>query len=573
MIIFEKVRWMNLLSTGNSWTEINLNKDPTTLIVGDNGSGKSTILDALCFGLFGKPFRNIKKDQLINSVNNKKTVVEVEFRIGSTHYLVRRCIRPGKFEIIINGKVQDKLASVRDQQKVLEETILKLSYYSFTQIVILGNASFVPFMQLRASERRDIIEDLLDIKIFSAMNDLLKERMQANKDSIDRVKYQLNLLHEKIKIHTNHLEELKRNAKNRKDKLLVEIQKANTFIEKSTNAINKLDKDILSLSEYDIKESSLKSKLQKIDSLESKLEDKKKDSLSKIKFYTENDSCPTCFQDITAEHKHNHIDEANKKVNDIKDALTSLNDEFSKVTKSLNDVADKLNKKDEKITKKIEHTSAIQQQLQYIQRVNAEITDLEKDNISEDKEKSQLSELKNNLKITEKSHKELIERRTIFETAYSLLRDRGIKTAIIRQYVPIINQLVNKYLSSLEFFVQFELDEEFNEIIRSRHRDEFTYASFSEGEKMRIDLALLFTWRAIARMKNSTNTNLLIMDEVFDASLDDSGCDEFLKLVNELGEDSRVFVISHKGAVLQDKFSNSFRFAKHKNFSRIEASS
>ena len=250
-----------------------------------------------------------------------------------------------------------------------------------------------------------------------------------------------------------------------------------------------------------------------------------------------------------------------------------MNDEFSKVTKSLNDVADKLNKKDEKITKKIEHTSAIQQQLQYIQRVNAEITDLEKDNISEDKEKSQLSELKNNLKITEKSHKELIERRTIFETAYSLLRDRGIKTAIIRQYVPIINQLVNKYLSSLEFFVQFELDEEFNEIIRSRHRDEFTYASFSEGEKMRIDLALLFTWRAIARMKNSTNTNLLIMDEVFDASLDDSGCDEFLKLVNELGEDSRVFVISHKGAVLQDKFSNSFRFAKHKNFSRIEASS
>jgi DNA repair exonuclease SbcCD ATPase subunit len=571
MIVFEKVRWMNFLSTGNVFTEVDLNRDSTTLIIGENGSGKSTILDALCFGLFGKPFRNIKKDQLINSVNNKKTIVEVEFVIGSTHYLVRRCIRPGKFEIEIDGKLQDRLASVRDQQRTLEETILKLSYYSFTQIVILGNASFIPFMQLHARERRDIIEDLLDIKIFSAMNDLLSERMKGNKERLDQVKYEVNILNEKITIHKKHLEELKANSAAHKTKLFAEIDKANKFIDKTQQKVEKLDAAINQLAEYDEKESKLKGKLSKIDGLESRLEEKKKENLAKIKFYSENNSCPTCFQGITEDTKHEHVTESKSKVQELEDGLSSLNEEYEKITKSLVTVAEKLKAKNDKITQKIELASAIQQQLTYVTRVNTEIADLEKDTTSEDDEKTELAKLKKELTSSSKKHEALVYERSLFETAYGLLRDKGIKTAIIRQYVPIINQLVNKYLSALEFFVQFELDDEFNEIIKSRYRDEFTYPSFSEGEKMRIDLALLFTWRAIAKMKNSTNTNLLIMDEVFDASLDNSGCDEFLKLVHQLGEDTRVFVISHKGDILQDKFSNTLRFEKHKNFSRIAA--
>ena len=569
MITFTAVRWKNFLSTGNTFTDIILDSNPTTLIIGENGAGKSTILDALCFGLFGRPFRNIKKDQLINSVNNKNCLVEVEFTIGKHNYVVRRGIRPGKFEIDIDGITQPRLASVRDQQRQLEMNILKLSYQSFTQIVILGNASFIPFMQLRAQERREIIEDLLDITIFTSMNELLKNRISQNKEELARVKYELDLIVEKLDVHESNLESLKKNAKVRYDKLLKEIDKATKFIEKANVEVEKLDERIIRFDEQSKEEPVLKSKLAKIDGIEARLEEKKKENKAQISFYEENTACPTCGQSLEEEFINGKVNEHSCTITEIDDALGKLNEEVDKVTLKLQDMAEIIQKKDTLVTKKIEVASSITQQNQYINRINKEIDDHNEDTGNLDSEKLIIKDLKKDVKSSRKSHESLAHQRALYEAAWKLLRDGGIKTAIIKQYVPIINQLVNKYLSALEFFVQFELDEKFNEVIKSRHRDEFTYASFSEGEKMRIDLALLFTWRAIARMKNSTNTNLLILDEVFDASLDTNGCEEFLKLINQLGEDNRVFVISHKGDILQDKFTSTIHFEKHKNFSRV----
>ena len=569
MIVFKYVRWKNLLSTGNAWTEIDLDSKPTTLIVGENGAGKSTILDALCFGLFGKPFRSIKKDQLINSVNNKACLIEVEFEIGSKKYLVRRGIKPGKFEIIVNDEMMDRMASVRDQQAYLEQTILKLSYHSFTQIVILGNASFVPFMQLRAQERREIIEDLLDITIFTAMNELLKDRISQNKEFIQSAKYQLDLIKEKLEVHEDHLKEITANQKIKESKLLKEIEKAKAFIVKTEKEIEKLDGRIILLDQKCEGEPVLQEKLKKIDRIESQLEEKRKENREKIQFYEENENCPECNQQLDKEFVADKLKSHKTTLSELEDGLAKLSDQVTVVTKDLAKIAEFIDEKNTVATKKIEAASAITQQNQYISRVNEEIEEQRKDTGSIKTEKTVIKDLKKQIRESNKSYEKLIHQKALYEAAWTLLRDAGIKTAIIRQYVPIINKLVNKYLSALEFFVQFELDEKFSEVIKSRYRDEFTYSSFSEGEKMRIDLALLFTWRAIAKMKNSTNTNLLILDEVFDASLDTSGCDEFLKLINQMGEGVRVFVISHKGDILADKFNETIRMEKYKNFSRI----
>lgn len=569
MITFKSVRWKNLLSTGNAWTAVNLDSHPTTLIIGENGAGKSTILDALCFGLFGKPFRNIKKDQLVNSVNNKQCLIEVEFEVGTKKYLVRRGIKPGKFEIVVNGVMMDRMASVRDQQAYLEQTILKLSYHSFTQIVILGNASFVPFMQLRAQERREIIEDLLDITIFTAMNELLKDRISSNKEKIQTAKYQLDLISEKLEVHQDHLKEMSANQKIKESKLVKEIEKANAFIAKTQKTIEKLDERIVHLDEKCEGESIFQEKLKKIDRIESQLEEKRKENKEKIKFYQENENCPECNQQLDKEFVDNKVKSHKETLSELEDGLAKLGDQVQQVTSELSNIAELVSEKNNIVGKKLEASASINQWHEYIRRVEDEVKEHKQDTGSIKSEKEVIKDLKKQTKDSSKSHEKLIHQKALYEAAWTLLRDAGIKTAIIRQYVPIINKLVNKYLSALEFFVQFELDEKFNEVIRSRYRDEFTYSSFSEGEKMRIDLALLFTWRAIAKMKNSTNTNLLILDEVFDASLDTSGCDEFLKLINQMGDGVRVFVISHKGDILADKFSETLKMEKYKNFSRI----
>ena len=424
-------------------------------------------------------------------------------------------------------------------------------------------------MQLRAQERREIIEDLLDITIFTAMNELLKTRISQNREFIQSAKYALDLLKEKLEVHDDHLKEIMANQKIKESKLVSEIEKAKAFIIKTEKEVEKLDGRIIQLDEECEGESVFQEKLKKIDRIESKLEEKKKENKAKIKFYEENENCPVCNQHLDVDFINDKVDSHKHSVQELEDALEKLGSQVSEVTTELSKIAELVNEKNNIATKKIETSSSITQQHQYIRRIEEEIVEHKKDTGSIKTEKGTIKELKREIKTSSKGYEKLIHEKALFEAAWTLLRDAGIKTAIIKQYVPIINKLVNKYLSALEFFVQFELDEKFNEIIKSRHRDEFTYASFSEGEKMRIDLALLFTWRAIAKMKNSTNTNLLILDEVFDASLDTSGCDEFLKLIGQMGEGARVFVISHKGDILTDKFSETVRFEKYKNFSRI----
>jgi DNA repair exonuclease SbcCD ATPase subunit len=566
MIHFKKVRWKNFLSTGNAFTEIKLNENDSTLIVGENGAGKSTMLDALCFGLYGKPFRKIKKDQLINSVNGRDVVVEIEFNTHDHQYIIKRGIKPNLFEIYEDGSLIDQDAAMRDYQEMLEKNILKLSMKSFTQIVILGSSSFVPFMQLTTNVRREVIEDLLDIRVFSSMALLLKDRVATNRETYKINENDISNTSENIKLQEKLRNDLAQEKSEKIDEYRRRIETVNASLLRDEAEVATLEAEINDLLEQIDDKETVSTRIQKILNLESNLEKKKINARKTIKFYHDNDECPTCTQNIDQTIKCEKINEKEQIISEVDGALASLQDNLREAENRLDVISGIQREISAKQNVLRELQSSIKTHQKEISVYNKEIRDAE--NKTETFNETVIKQLNEDYNELLGKKNVILEEREMFDLATVILRDSGIKSRIIKQYVPVINTLVNKYLAAMDFFVKFELNESFEEKILSRHRDDFTYDSFSEGEKMRIDLALLFTWRSIARMKNSANTNLLILDEVFDASLDANGCDEFLKLIHNL-EQTNIFVISHKGDVLHDKFSNVIRFTKQKNFSRI----
>ena len=567
MIIFRKLRWKNLLSTGNVFTEIDLNKFNTTLIVGENGAGKSTILDALSYALFGKAFRKINKPQLLNTITQKNLVVEIEFIIGINQYKIIRGIKPNIFEVYQNDKLMNQSAEMKDYQEILEKQIIKVNHKSFCQVVILGSATFQPFMQLPSGQRRDIIEDLLDLQIFTTMNSLLKDKVLMNTVALQTKTSDKKIIEEKIKLIKEHLIEMKNNN----DQLIKEKQDR---INETDDKIEDLDKQYTSLKrqistlENGLEDKNdLSTRINKLSSLKHQIEAKRAIIEKDIKFFEKHENCPTCTQAISSDFREKTVSLKQNEIETIDDGLTKLIEQYEQAQKNLDKVLEI--QADINEIKMDMHALNTQKNslLDYKERIDEEIKSLGKSN--KEMDDSKVPDLEKDLKSIEKEYQELTEEKNLLNAAGLLLKDGGIKSKIVKQYIPIINKLINKYLSSMEFMCQFELDEEFKETIKSRYRDIFSYESFSEGEKMRINLAILFTWRAIAKLRNSINTNLLIMDEVFDSSLDTNGTDEFLKLIKDLTSDTNTFIISHKTDQLYDKFEKVLKFEKHKNFSRI----
>ena len=569
MIQFKKIRWKNFLSTGNAFTEVHLNKTKSTLIIGDNGAGKSTILDALTFGLFGKPFRSINKHQLINSVNQSGTEVEIEFSIGNREYVIKRGIKKNYFTIYQDGILLNQDAAVRDYQEFLEKNILKLNYKSFTQIVILGNSSFVPFMQLKPGDRRAIIEDLLDIEIFSVMNQLLKVRVFENKNDTAAVDISLGLSKgekENLEFLINKLKENKSSQieKNKKD-----IEKHEQILKEYSEAIKGFNSKIKTLTESIADEQTIRREINSLHDYQRSIEKGIKKYNDDITYYEKTDKCDTCKQEISVEYRDKMIGEFHGKMHELSSGLIQLGYKISKKEERTNEiqaVTDDINEQESESVKLRNSVEACQEYIKKVTAQNVEISKLEDDT---EQTKKHLEEAKEDIEIYTIEKEKLSNEKYLYEIAGNLLKDGGIKAKIVKQYLPIINKYISSHLSKMDFYVSFELDEGFNETIKSRYRDEFTYDSFSECEKMRIDLALLFTWRAVAKLKNSVNTNLLILDEVFDSSLDAAGTDEFLKILYDLAGNVNVFVISHKGEILYDKFDTTIKFEKYKNFSRL----
>ena len=569
-IEFTTIRWKNFLSTGNTFTEVYLDRYKNRLIIGENGAGKSTLLDAVTFALFNKPFRRINKPQLINSINNKHCVVEIEFQIGQNKYLVRRGMKPNVFEIYRNDEMLNQDAANRDYQEMLEKYILKLNYKAFCQVVIIGSASFVPFMQLSAAARREVIEDILDIKIFSSMNTLLKDEVSQNKNAIRDVDYDRQLVEEKIRMFEDTEKKLQQNADNLIADYTDKIDKTQTQILALQEEVDTVAKEVEELNKEIEDKGKIDKKLKEIEKIQYQI-DQKIEKLDKdIDFYENNDECPTCKQAIDQYFKEQINNETVEKKNKYKDGLEELSVQYNKVhdrIKIINETIKLIEEKNSSITDRNyqirSHNSYIGDLLSQINKLNDDRKNIQDNNKLIEHQKK-FGELKEQYEV-------LKDETNVLGIASQVLKDNGIKSKIIKQYIPIMNKLINSYLQKMDFFVKFDLDENFNETILSRHRDNFTYASFSEGEKFRIDLSLLFTWRKVAKLKNSTSTNLLIMDEVFDSSLDAGGTEEFLKLINELDEKTNVFIISHKGDQLFDKFQNVLKFEKYKSFSRIAA--
>ena len=559
------MRWKNFLSTGNNFTEIQLDRNPTTLIIGENGAGKSTILDALCFGLFGKPFRNISKSQLLNTVNGSSAMVELEFRIGTKEIKVRRGIKPNVFEIYINGKMYNQDANARDYQKYLEQQILKLNYRSFTQVVILGSSTFVPFMQLKARHRREVVNEILDIQIFSIMNLLMRERIKTITADIRENEYQHELAEEKITMQEKYIKDTKSNKKNlitEKTNLMAGNEEE-VFKQEANNKILKVENEtyLNQIADTD----KVKEQFDKMKDIQSTLTEKKNTNSKMLQFFEDNDICPTCEQPLN--NAEEMISAKQQEVDKFTEALGDLTKVLVKSQNRQQEIKDIRDKIRDNEVKMAQSNSSIKELAKFNATLTSEIKALESGTVTKEEE-DKLKKLKKDFVFFDKEKTKLREDLTYSEAARNMLQDTGIKTKVIKKYLPIMNKLINTYLNSMEFYVNFTLDENFNETIKSRYRDEFTYASFSEGEKMRIDLALLFTWRAVAKMKNSTNTNLLILDEIFDSSLDGTGTDEFLKILNTLG-DENVFVISHKQDALADKFRSTIKFEKVRNFSHV----
>tara|TARA_B000000460_G_scaffold246052_1_gene218676 strand:+ start:284 stop:1957 length:1674 start_codon:yes stop_codon:yes gene_type:complete len=554
MINFKYVKWKNFLATGNISSTVRLDKSVTTLIIGDNGSGKSTVLDALCFVLFGKAYRPIKKAQLVNSINQRECEVEIEFQIGTTQFKVIRGIKPNIFQIWRNGKELDQEAHSKDFQKILEEQILKLNYRSFTQVVILGSSCFIPFMQLPTSHRREVVEDILDIKIFSIMNLLLKQSYKTVGAEISELSVENRLHESNKKLQQNHLGNIEETSSKRIKGLSAEKEGYQNDLASKQLKVNNLEEKITNLIQAEADHD-------KLASLKILMESKITHTEKKIKFFNDNNDCDVCEQSIEQSFKEVRIGELNSKVVEYDDALGQMRTELDKMYSNIQEMSG--------------HSriiTALKSEMKSItgllERCQNDLNTLNEEKGKTDKIKEQIAELEVKLKETDDKIKELKQENFYLDICKNLLHDTGIKSKIIKQYLPIMNQTIQKYLGVLDFYINFTLNEQFEETIKSRYRDEFSYASFSEGEKMRIDLALMFTWREIARLKNSTNTNLLIMDEVFDSSLDATGTDDFLKILNSL-ESQNIFVISHKGDILFDKFNSIIKFEKQKNFSKI----
>ena len=567
MIIFTSLRFKNFLSTGNNWTHIDLNKSKSTLIVGQNGAGKSTMLDAIAFGLFGKPHRNINKPQLINTVNNKNCVVEVTFVIGKAQYKVIRGIKPNVFEIWKNGDMINQSSHSKEYQKILEQNILKLNHKSFHQIVVLGSSSFVPFMQLPAQHRRDVIEDLLDINVFSKMNSLLKEKTSVLRDKMKDLSFKLDVETNKIDTQKKYISDLKALNKTAKEQKDVQV--------------DKLRKDLASLSKENAEISAeVEDKQKPLEKELNALHDRKqvfvqynaqfRQQMSQVvkesKFYEENENCPTCSQEITESVRNDKLQSSKEKAKELKDAMDEASIKSGEIEDSITQVSDDLNairSKQSTVNSNNQSIARIQNEIEYLEKELNQTGDIET-------AKEELEVMQNTANEFNMSKFQLNEEYSYNNVMSEMLKDTGIKTKIIKQYIPVINKLVNQYLQILDFYVHFDLDESFTETIRSRHRDQFSYDSFSEGEKQRIDLALLFTWRMIAKMKNSISTNLLLLDETFDSSLDHDGVENLMKILHSLDENSNTFIISHKGDILDGKFKDKIEFVKEKNFSKIK---
>ena len=568
MILFEKIRWKNFLSTGNQYTEVELDSNSTTLIVGTNGAGKSTVLDALTFSLFNKPFRKISKGQLINTVNEKDCRVEVEFSIAETQWKVVRGIKPNLFEIHRNGICMDQFSAVNDQQKWLEQNVIKMNYKSFTQIVILGSSSFVPFMQLTATNRREVIEDLLDIKIFSSMNSLIKDKMRCLRDEIRTLELKKDSLNDKVSMQTKFMTELEQQGKNRIEN---NNSKITTLFSESDNYVKineDLENNVHDLTKEQEKVTGATEKLRKLGTIKGTISNKVSTITKKHKFFEENTVCPTCKQDIEEEIRLNNIGDAQDKIKELQSGYQELEEAIKKEEEREHHFI-KLSKEITTLTHGISknntHISGCQRQ---IRDLESEIQKLTEQLANRNTEHENLESFKDNLGKTYEALASKKDTINYHDFSYSLLKDGGVKSKIIKKYLPLINQQVNRYLQMMDFYINFTLDEEFNETVQSPIHDNFSYASFSEGEKMRIDLALLFTWREVARYKNSVNTNLLIMDEVFDSSLDGFGTEEFLKIIRFVIKDANVFVISHKTG-MDDRFGSVLKFEKIKGFSRL----
>ena len=571
MIHFKSCEWENFLSTGSDPIKIQLDRTPTTLIVGQNGAGKSTLLDALSFGLFGKPHRDIKKDQMINSINKKKTLVTVEMTIGSHDFKIVRGIKPGKFEIYQNGNLINQASNARDYQKFLEQNILKLNHKSFHQVVVLGSSSFIPFMQLPVWSRRNIIEDLLDINIFSKMNMLLKERNSKIKDELTDINHQIEIFKTKLDAQSKYIKDLQElnddQIEKKRDSIDVHKEEINKLFDESKTLGKNLS---ASISTEEKHSGDIVKKMSQLDSYDMQFNDKIKSLVEESRFYEDHDQCPTCDQEIGEEKKEEKISYIKNKAKEIQTAKEDLSKNISELRTEQQEVSNSLNKLRQKQQKINSNNDAIALLQKEVDKIQKEINGLQGQTGDVSKAKKELNALRKSKDKSTEKKLEYVEERTYNEVIGEMLKDTGIKTKVIKQYLPVMNRLINQYLQVLDFFVSFHLDENFNETIRSRHRDSFNYASFSEGEKQRIDLALLFTWRQIAKMKNSAASNLLILDETFDSSLDIDGVDNLTKILDTLDDGSNVFIISHKGDVLENKFRSKIEFFKDKNFSKIK---
>ncbi len=568
MILFKSVTYSNFLAVGNTPITVDLNSANTTLIVGTNGAGKSTIIEAIVFALFNKSFRKVNKNQLINSINEKDCKVDLEFSIGPKEYKIIRGLKPNIFEIWVDGQLLDQVAAASDQQKYLEQNILKLNYKSFTQIVILGSSTFVPFMQLPAAHRREIIEDLLDIRIFSTMNVILKDRIKTNNDNIKTFENQIEFLKEKVKMQKDHIDYIKNQSQKSIDDKKVQIEDYENQIKECNETYDKLcvyldnkQQELAALPKINIKE---------LEKYKTKFLTKLSDHETNIQFYSENDTCPTCHQDLTDDVKEKHIGKCNSEIEKLQKSIHEVEikiEESQEIISKSQDILQQISDINVKIASQNYKCKGL---ADFIVTLNEEIEKISESDKDIAVEKQKLTALASEGLTLKKQVDKMKSNKTYFEIISSLLKDTGIKSKIIKKYLPVMNQLINKYLQLMDFYVNFNLDENFEETIKSRFRDEFSYTSFSEGEKMRIDLALMFTWRAVAKLKNSTNTNLLILDEVFDSSLDTAGTEDFLRIIRGIDKDTNVFVISHKGDVLHDKFERVLRFEKVKNFSKVK---
>ena len=570
MINFKTVRFRNFGSFGNTDTEIDLNKHNFVLVSGNNGHGKSfALLDSITFALFGKPFRKINIPQLTNSVNQKDCMTEVEFSIGNDEYKIKRGLKPKIFEIFKDGKLIDQSATSKDYQRMLEEQILKMNYKSFTQVVILGSSSFVPFMQLTAADRRSVIEDILDINVFSLMNGILKTRVLTLKEEERELGYEISIAKEKIDIQNKHIKKLQDKSQESINEIQEDIKTIIGEAQEVTTSMSSIQSQINELKEQITNQDSLSSSLNKINKLKDNIDKNIKTTESNIEFYVDNTNCPTCHQNIQDDHRHEMIDNKKKKIVEYNEGLSQINLKLETLTDELNCITSILSDIAEKEKEFSELNTELSIKKDRIDNANKRISSIKSKDTDDTQEKERLKELVKELADLDSVKESNTSQMHDYGIVSGLLKDSGIKSKIIKYYLPIMNRLINKYLGSMDFFAQFHLDENFNETIKSRHRDEFSYMSFSEGEKMRIDLALLLSWREVARLKNSANTNLLILDEVFDSSLDSMGTDEFMKLLYNLGKKVNVFIISHRTDQLSDKFEHTITFEKKNNFSRI----